>query len=427
MQRAFLLFGGFASGKFPGFVRYLAASELAVLVIDVRTPVSDAQLEARRTGASRTLARIDDHRYVDPAAPGEALAAVTTWQTRYRIAGVHTIREMFVETTQVVADYLGLPSPGWRASRVCRDKSLQRHHLGGWSPRFVVGKRADLEGRADGLPCVLKPARREGSSGVVVVHDAAELRDALAGYPEDEVLLLEQYVVGPEYSIEALVQGGVVVAAGITGKRTNHGATGHFVETGHTVPAQDLGAAQEERLLAINAQVLARLEFADGIAHAEYKLDRDGTPYLMEIAARNPGDGILQLYGMATGCAIEPEIIKIALGEPARYPAPRRIARQVYLGGAAGRFREVTSAGSGPAPYLFRASFDKPELALPGAADPPALREVMVERSPGEVLGAVTSSADRVGCFFLDAATAAELDALESRVERELAVVVDPL
>ena len=228
---------------------------------------------------------------------------------------MYAVGEMMVEQTGVLADALGLPSPGLRATRACRSKYLQRLLCPDWSPPvllFPPGDRSARHGDHPGFPAVLKPAGRRSSSGVRRVGSERELDGILPDYPAAETLLLERYVAGPEYSVEALVQDGRVLFDSVTAKATNEATSERFVELGHSVPAPP--GPTTDALLAANRAVLARLGFADGVAHGEYRLTPDGV-VLMEIAARTPGDGILPLYHLATGAPMEPQILRIALGE----------------------------------------------------------------------------------------------------------------
>ena len=113
-----------------------------------------------------------------------------------------------------------------------------------------------------------------------------------------------------------------------------------FVELSHSVPEPRPELC--ELLLAANAELLARLRFADGIAHSEWRITDDGRAVLMEIAGRTPGDGLMALYHLAAGTPLEVEILNVALGVEASYPAPRRYARQVYLEHEPGVLDDVT-------------------------------------------------------------------------------------
>ena len=172
--------------------------------------------------------------------------------------------------------------------------------------------------------------------------------------------------------------------------------------------------------------MLERLGFGDGITHAEWRRDRAGRPYLMEVAARMPGDGIGVLYRLATGRPLEVENLRVALGEPASYPAPLRYAREVYLEHTPGVFADLDVDWPGIEPRWIGEGDAWPEVAPGAPDDPPALRALFVHKELGGRLGPLHCSEDRLGSFFIDAPTLAELDALEGRVRSAVRARVLP-
>jgi phosphoribosylamine-glycine ligase len=94
---------------------------------------------------------------------------------------------------------------------------------------------------------VVKPANRQASLGVVIVHPGespAEAWRECVGADEGPQLarrefrwryLVEEYLRGQEYSVEALVVGGEIVFSNVTAKRVLPGR--HPIECGHVVPA----------------------------------------------------------------------------------------------------------------------------------------------------------------------------------------------
>ncbi|WP_416371097.1 ATP-grasp domain-containing protein [Streptomyces sp. MB09-01] len=54
-----------------------------------------------------------------------------------------------------------------------------------------------------GYPCVVKPRAGAYGEGVRLVRDEAEARAAAHGYPEVTDLLVEEYLEGPELTVEA--------------------------------------------------------------------------------------------------------------------------------------------------------------------------------------------------------------------------------
>lgn len=431
--KAFVLTGSFlVVGRFPRYLQELADRGLTILL--VTGSVWREQATTARKDPDHPAALVTDIAFVDGGVGHEGsfvagtIAAASAWRGEYDIVGAFAIGETMVEPTGLLADALGLAGPGLRATRACRDKSLQRWYLPEFSPASVVlppGVRELPEGSGVGFPAVVKPVGRHSSSGVAAVADAAELREQLADYPVEETLLVEAKVVGQEFSVESLVQGGEVVFASATRKDTTDSYTNTFVELSHTVP-NDLVEATGT-LLAANERALRGLAFQDGIAHSEWRIGDDGRPYLMEVAARPAGDGLSALYLLAHGRPLEPEVVRIALREPAAYPAAVRHARQVYLPHQPGVLEGVSVDWPGITP-VWRSEGDLWPEVPPGAADEPAtLRAVMVLKPLGTELGPLLSSEDRVASFLIDAPDAAGLDALEQRVRRAVTVHVSPL
>ncbi|WNZ09563.1 ATP-grasp domain-containing protein [Streptomyces sp. 11x1] len=374
---------------------------------------------------------IDDIAFVDGSLDQEGsfvpgvIARSRTWRHRYSIVGAYAVGETLVEPTGLLGDALGLRGPGLRATRVCRSKYLQRWYLDEFSPASLVippGEREDVDLGSLPYPAVAKPATRHSSSGVATVADASELRELLAEYPEYETVLVEQKTEGQEYSVESLVQDGTVIFASVTRKETTESAARTFVELSHSVPNSHTGA--DEMLLTANQRLLEALEFRDGIAHAEWRTGTDGQPYLMEIAARTPGDGLLALYQLATGAPLEPEIIRIALGEPAAYPAPRRWARQVYLDHEPGILEDVSVDWPGVAPVWVGDGGMWPEIVPGGPDAPPTLRAVLVLKEKGATLSPLASSDDRAVTFLIDAPSPRQLDELEAQVRAAVNVAI---
>lgn len=430
--KAFVLAGSFlVVGRFPQYLSELGARGLSILLI-TGADWRDQALTALKD-PDHPASVISEVAFVDGSVRHEssfvagAIAAARGWRERYEIVGCFAVGETMVEPTGLLADAMGLAGPGLRASRACRDKSLQRWYLPQFSPASLVLPAGPRDGVALDVvtfPAVVKPVGRHSSSGVAMVDDLEALQEQLATYPEHETLLVEARVIGQEYSVESLVQHGEVIFSSATRKDTNDTHTSNFVELAHTVPNDRTEVTAT--LLDANREALRGLGFQDGIAHAEWRIDVDGRPFLMEVAARPAGDGLSALYHLTHGRPLEPEVIRIALGEPASYPAATRQARQVYLEHTPGVFDGVTVDWPGVEPAWAEEGEVWPEVR-PGAADePPTLRSVMVLKPIGAELGPLESSEDRVLSFLIDAPDAAELDALEARVRAAITLHITP-
>jgi hypothetical protein len=416
---ALLVVGACFLTRCPGFVHAAGRRGMAVLGIDALNPLTAGIDASRRRVPEHPMAPLAEFAWVPAEEPRDVLEQVLTWCAGYEPKAVVGLGESYVEAAALVADCLGLRGPGLRASRVSRNKLLQRRYLAEWSPasRLVPpAERAEVAAGWDAFPAIVKPTGRTASSGVRRVGDRAAMRAAFEQLMPVEPALVETLVEGPELSVESLVADGEVVFAAPTGKRTNELDGTHFVEMGHTVPDPLLSATQWKSVQAANAAILDRLAFRDGAAHAEMRVGPDGEVTLMEIAARPAGDLIYSLYHLATGSPMEETFTAILLGEPvASHPAPRRHARQVYLPQEPGILRDVRADGlDHPVTRLPKHWIWPAVTPLPPDA-PAAVHMIASTRLPGAELREIQESWDRTALFVIDAPTTDELDRLEAR------------
>ncbi|WP_435847306.1 ATP-grasp domain-containing protein [Streptomyces eurythermus] len=363
-------------------------------------PTTDlARLNAHIEDPTHPLSRIAAVRRLPSPAVDGVWASVQDWITDFDVRGVLCSGEVFVDPAGALAEALGLPGPGSWAARVCRDKVMQRVVLGDHGPAWrAFAPHARDTATSEVYPCVVKPAGRMFSSGVVKAADDAELRAALAAYEPDETILVEELVTGPEFSVEALVHHGEVVWSGVTAKLTNEDGSRYFTEIGHTSPAR-IPSSDAEALIAANTAILKTLRFGSGITHAEFRLS-EGRPVLMEIAARLPGDAITMLWHLATGRPIEPAMVDLALGIEPRYPEPTRRAVQRFVDHRAGRLADVRSAAQ-TVSWIADDGY-WPTVSATDADAPARCASIMVGLSRGAVLGDLNDSSGRSASVVVD-------------------------
>ncbi|MET9886652.1 ATP-grasp domain-containing protein [Streptomyces sp. NPDC006430] len=246
-----------------------------------------------------------------------------------------------------LAERYGLPGAGLGAAQILRDKALLRQV----SAAAGIANPASVRvtGPADVLaflrdrpgPVVLKPANRQAAVGTRVIRDAAEVEQAWADClvqdegifvpdrPMERSMLVEQYVDGPEYSVEMLVRDGGALFVNVTGKQLFPGP--HPVEMAHIVPA-DIPADLAHALGAQTARVVEAVGFRDGIVHCEWIVS-DGVPYLVECAGRLAGGGIIDTIQLAYPVELMRSYYAVMKGEDLPAELPRRAK-----GGAAVRF-----------------------------------------------------------------------------------------
>ena len=165
--------------------------------------------------------------------------------------------------------------------------------------------------------CILKPSRNSGSRGIakissnIQMDEFARLFEIAKGESRDKQVMLEQFIEGPEFSIEIIVWDGQVNVLTVTDKKTTEAP--HFVELGHNQPSCRTAEEVETLKAAAVAGVMA-LGVNNCACHAEVKV-QDGEPYIMEIGARMGGDFISTvLTPLSTGVDMIAAAVNCALG-----------------------------------------------------------------------------------------------------------------
>lgn len=166
------------------------------------------------------------------------------------------------------------------------------------------------------FPIITKPVDNSASRGINVAHNETGLKNALQNSfscSKSGRVIVEEYLDGPEVSVEILVQDGEPYVLQVTDKITS--GEPHFVEMGHSQPSQLPPLDVEEiKKLAYNA--VKAVGIKNGCGHAEIKLTSKG-PKMVELAGRLGGDFITTvLLPTSTGINISEYEILRALGEP---------------------------------------------------------------------------------------------------------------
>lgn len=271
------------------------------------------------------------------------LTAVHHVAGKHSLAGVFTYDEPSVEIANLVAQDLHLPHNERETIHACRDKFLMRQC---WQQNNVPSAQSSLSFSLEeaqkaaaeiGFPVVVKPRSLGASIGVIRANSLEELGDAYrtASIPHPMFknalagILIEEYLDGPEISVESVVHDGQVQIAAITRKRT--GLTPYFEEIGHIIsPEEPLEAEKEVRKVVVAAH--QALGITLGVTHAEVRLTSRG-PKMVEINARVAGDFIPLLVSLTYHIDLTALGADVAAGK-----APSLLTEQVLPNAAAIRF-----------------------------------------------------------------------------------------
>lgn len=237
---------------------------------------------------------------------------------------IHPCSEVSMNVMGRINDELGLAGITREQAIRATNKHLMREAFekgNAPSPKSILTESAEdawkhlqKDFTTDGI---LKPSRNSGSRGIAkVTRDMPKEEFEKAYYialeeSRDKSVLIEQFIEGPEFSIEIIVWNGEVNVLTVTDKKTTEAP--HFVELGHNQPSCRT-AEEVETLKAAAVAGVKALGVNNCACHAEAKL-MDGKAYLMEIGARLGGDFIsTELTHLSTGIDMVAAAVDVALG-----------------------------------------------------------------------------------------------------------------
>ncbi|MGW2404053.1 ATP-grasp domain-containing protein [Streptomyces sp. NPDC001739] len=363
---------------------------------------------------------IVDHEVTDLRNHESVQAAAERLSRRHPIRGVLTWDEYLLVSAARLAQSLHLPGNRDWAMRACRNKAQTQEkfdQLGVPSAASIpVLMLAEARRAAVGIgyPVVLKPAAHAGSVGVVRVDHPAELPKSWRYVSETSKgqgsegtgVLVEEYLDGPEISVECVTENGRTTPVALARKDLT--APPYFEEIGHTVTADD---PLLDEVSPLASQALAALGVTHGVSHVEMRLTDSG-PRIIEVNARLAGDMIPRLVQLATGVDLVAAATDLALGlSPRLTPSHARTAAiRIFYPPTAGN---LTQRRLDPAvarfPWIDRISWQAP-IGEPVAPPPHT-----------------AIHASRIGFAIVTGRSPAQTRRCLDRIEDRLVVSVTPL
>jgi len=268
--------------------------------------------------------------------------------------GIMTAGTDFSASVAWAAEKLGLPGVSYETALDASDKERMRAKFKAAnlpSPAFMVFTGEDLTQRRRGakaqreekkgfklrplrlifaslaplrlcvkknemnFPVVVKPVDNMGGRGCRRVDNPAELHEAVASalqFSRSGRAIVEEYMKGPEFSVDAVVYQGEITICGLADRHIFFPP--YFIEMGHTMPTC-VSQSDKEALIEVFVRGVKALGITNGAAKGDIKLTSKG-PMIGEIAARLSG-GYMSgwTYPYASGINPAKGAISVALGD----------------------------------------------------------------------------------------------------------------
>lgn len=322
--------------------------------------------------------------------------AVVQAARKYKIDGILTLAsDMPMQTVAVVSKELNLAGidevTAFKATnKFAMRNCLRENHVP--IPRYYCVKNIDeykVAASTFDRGFVVKPVDNSGSRGVSLVEKEDDSDESFLNakkFSRTGEILLEEYMQGPEVSVETLAINGVIHVIAITDKVTS--GVPHFIEMGHSIPSRyPINMQDEIESVAISA--IKAIGIDVGPSHTEIIITSEG-PKIVELGARLGGDNITtHLVPLATGMDMVKATILLALGEDIDVSANKNRGAAIrYIKSKVG----IISSLSG----------------LKEARDISGVEEVIFFKNLGYKVPELGSSNDRLGYIISSSETAAE-------------------
>lgn len=270
---------------------------------------------------------------VDAGAVLDAVAAAGV-----RPAGVLTFWEDSVTVAARVAAALGLPGNPPHAVDAARSKVLTREtsaRLGLPTPKAQRVRSLDelyAAAAEIGFPAVVKPEFGALAMGCMRIDDADALPEVYRFVREvvrpetDGIfragndLLLEQYLDGPEFDIDVVLDGGACVFHSVSQELPVPEPV--FQAQGMFLPPQH-SRREVRELVDLSVSTAQAFGFVTGVLHIEGKCTSDG-PRVIEVNARLGGGKVAELVEAVWGVDLVAAQLRSALGRPQDLRPSRR-------------------------------------------------------------------------------------------------------
>jgi biotin carboxylase len=243
------------------------------------------------------------------------------------------VDEETVVAAAAISARLGRPSNSPGAAVAAWHKGTLRRRLaahGVSQPAFrlfSLDESAASAAAAVRYPCVLKPTFLAGSRGVIRADGPEEFLAAwerigrILDLPDvarrggklAREILVEEFVSGPELSLEGLLERGSLSVLALFDKPDPLDGP-FFEETIYVTPSRR-PVAEQAAIRDLVAEGARALELSDGPVHAEVRWGPSG-PRLIEIAARSIGGLCSRTLSFGTGMSLEEIILRSALRLP---------------------------------------------------------------------------------------------------------------
>lgn len=215
---------------------------------------------------------------------------------KYGVSAIYSVgSDIAMPSVMKAAELLGLPHfITAETAEICHSKGRMRETLGAGfkgNASFTVCGTLDEALQYKDFPAMMKPVDSQGQRGCFRVDSAKDIEehfDASIGYSFEGKVIIEEFIDGPEVSVNAYMQDGRMKFAIVSDRYAFDEYPGGIIKE-HRVPSSFADREAQEKCIDLTARVAEKIGISNGPCYMQIKLRGGKDPYILEVTPRLDG------------------------------------------------------------------------------------------------------------------------------------------
>lgn len=215
---------------------------------------------------------------------------------KYDVAAIYSVgSDIAMPTVMKASELLGLPHfISAEAAEICHSKGKMRETLGrdfAGNASFIVCGSLEEALKYRDFPAMMKPVDSQGQRGCFRVDSPDDIEEHFAdsiGYSFEGRVIIEQFIDGPEVSVNAYMQDGRMKFAIVSDRYAFDEYPGGIIKE-HRVPSSFADAETQQKTIDLARRVALRIGIENGPCYFQIKLKGGTEPVILEVTPRLDG------------------------------------------------------------------------------------------------------------------------------------------
>ena len=226
----------------------------------------------------------------------KSIEGVTELAEKYGVSAVYSVgSDIAMPTAMKVSEILGLPHfISYETAETCHSKGKMREILGPdfrGNASYILCSTLEEALEYNAFPGMMKPVDSQGQRGCFKVESADDIRahfDASIDYSFEGKVIIEEFIDGPEVSVNAYMQDGELRFAIVSDRYAFDEYPGGIIKK-HIIPSSFADKAAQEKTIDLAKRVASKIGVENGPFYCQIKLKNGTEPVILEITPRLDG------------------------------------------------------------------------------------------------------------------------------------------